>query len=78
MIYVKDSNRNVTYNYSSFNITPSRIYDNFNNTFPYTIIPNVTLNPKCSGTSDLKLKAPYIFHLDPFWPIFRVLDNSGY
>lgn len=55
----------VSYSYSSFKLNNSLIYDFPGNTFPLTIFPNITFQPRClEPRIYMNYKAPYTLVFD--------------
>ena len=69
----------IDYVYSQFNISGSQIVTFNGESFPGTLLTNVTFEPRCSEPKHyLDFKAPYVFVADPFWPTVSVYEQGGY
>lgn len=69
----------ISYAYQGFTMNNSQINDFNGNTFPAAIFPNITYTPRCLEPRHyLDFKPPYVFSIDPYWPIFRLYEQGRY
>ena len=53
--------------------------DAYNNSPPrWTSFPNTRFQPRCGYLNYFNFLSPYVFSIDPYWPIFTVKDQTGY
>lgn len=69
----------ISYTYARFLLNNSLILDFNGDTFPKAIFPNITFQPRCQGPRIyLNYKPPFVFHADPYWPIFTLYEQGRY
>ena len=67
------------YVYSSVMIRDLQIFDFTDSTFPGAIYNNITFHPRCLGPrAYLNFKPPYVFAIDPYWPIVHIYEQGRY
>jgi hypothetical protein len=74
-----DAGLSTHYSYSRFTINNSFIGDFLLTPFPGAIFPNITYWPRClEPRLFIDYKPPYVFVIDPFWPIATVYEQGRY
>ena len=75
----QNANQRVDYTYTGFAIFPTTLYDATWKEPPrWTSFPNLRFQPRCGYLNYFSFVSPYIFSIDPNWPIFTVKDQTGY
>ena len=76
---VENNGITIGYSYAAFTLNNSQILDFNGRTFPASILPNITFQPRCAEPRlYLGFKPPFVFVADPYWPKFTVYEQGRY
>lgn len=74
-----NSTQSTNYTYLTFYIFPAVLQDIFQSGPPRWVnFPETRFQPRCGYLNYFSFGSPYVFTMDPYWPILTVKDQTGY